>query len=102
MLTHHRAMYSDCMAEFQLRIKMAWTTVSDCRSWPKHASAATKRLVTPDRSTNKTRAVPQVHNINSIRIIPHDTCQTGEWGICQTFYSSYCPPQSTRGSIQAS
>ncbi|EGC49255.1 conserved hypothetical protein [Histoplasma capsulatum var. duboisii H88] len=31
---------------------MAWTTVSDCRLWPKHPSAATKRLVTSDRSAH--------------------------------------------------
>ncbi|OJD25755.1 hypothetical protein ACJ73_02879 [Blastomyces percursus] len=31
---------------------MAWTTVSDRRPWPKNASAATKRLVTSDRSAH--------------------------------------------------
>ncbi|OJD16120.1 hypothetical protein AJ78_03700 [Emergomyces pasteurianus Ep9510] len=42
------ALYSDRVAEFNRESK--WTTVSDRRSWPKYESAATKRLVTSDRS----------------------------------------------------
>ncbi|OJD25757.1 hypothetical protein ACJ73_02881 [Blastomyces percursus] len=38
------AMFSDRVAECQPRIKMAWTTVSDRRPWPKNASAATPHL----------------------------------------------------------